>query len=494
MPETPGMRPEPLRSRDAFPELPKLIQFYTDYRPAGTGRRPPGRFQYDGWIMREVAPKLARELGLRDLVLFNVAAVVSIRWLTTAARIGPGSLWLWAGAALLFFVPLALAVARLNERYPEEGGIYAWTGASFGDWHGFLCGWCYWISNLFYFPNLLLSGIGIAFFTFGERGAALADDPPAMAAACLLVLWTALMTNIVGLRVGKWTQNAGAAATCAAGGLLMLAGATALFSGQHATLLLSAPEWKWASLNYWPQIAFAFGGLELGAIMSGEIRDPQRTVRRAAWISGILVAALYMLGTTSILVLVPADEIHIVTGLGQAAQAAAARSGIEWAGPALAALVAVGLLGQFGAWFSGNARVAFVIGLDRYLPQSFGRVHPRWKTPHYALLAQGVVCTGFLILLAAGENLKAAYQLLVDMMVVTYFIPFLYLFAAAWRNGQRAIALAGAMVTIAGIAFSFAPPEDAASVWLFEAKLAGSCIATVATARWLFGRAGRLRA
>jgi len=76
------------------------------------------------------------------MVLFNVAAVVSIRWLATAAHIGPGSLGLWAGAAVFFFVPLALAVAGLNEKFPCEGGIYTWTGISFGQWHGFLCGWC----------------------------------------------------------------------------------------------------------------------------------------------------------------------------------------------------------------------------------------------------------------------------------------------------------------------------------------------------------------
>lgn len=59
-----------------------------------------------------------RELGLRDVVLFNIAAVVSIRWLATAAHIGPGSLVLWAGAGVFFFVPLALAVGRADEALP----------------------------------------------------------------------------------------------------------------------------------------------------------------------------------------------------------------------------------------------------------------------------------------------------------------------------------------------------------------------------------------
>ena len=138
---------------------------------------------------------MPRELGLRDLILFNIAAVVSVRWLAAAAHIGPGSLVLWLGAAILFFYPLALAAASLTARYPEEGGIYAWTGHSFGEWHGFLCGWCYWLSNLFYLPNLLVAGTGMALYTFGRRHAALADSALPVVSISLIVLWVALLSK-----------------------------------------------------------------------------------------------------------------------------------------------------------------------------------------------------------------------------------------------------------------------------------------------------------
>jgi amino acid transporter len=431
---------------------------------------------------------LPRELGLRDLALFNIAAVVSIRWLAAAAHIGPGSLLLWAGATVLFFVPLALAVATLSARFPEEGGIYAWTGHSFGEWHGFLCGWCYWLSNLFYFPNLLVAGIGMGFHAFGGGQAALSDSPLAVVTASLSVLWLALLTNLVGLRVGKWTQNLGALATCALGAGLLSAGALVFARHGAATPLSGMPEWNWDTLNLSPQIAFAFGGLELGAIMSGEIRDPRRTVRRAAWISGVLIAAFYMLGTLAMLALLPPDRVSIVTGLAQAAETAAQRFGIPWIAPAAGVLIALGILGQFGAWVGGSARLAFVVGLDRYLPAPFARLHPRWRTPHVALLAQGAACTLFVAAMQAGESLHAGYQLLVDMTVITYFIPFLYLFAAAGKQGQRWSGTAGLLVATAGIVFSFVPPAGVRSVWLFEAKLAGSCVLLILAARIFFRR------
>ncbi len=426
-------------------------------------------------------PEMLRALGLRDLVLFNLAAVVSIRSLTTAARIGPGSLTLCAAAAILFFVPLALVVARLNELDPVEGGIYAWTGKAFGEWHGFLCGWCYWLSNLFYFPNLLISGISIAFYTLGGDWAGMADSRAAVTAAALAILWIALLTNVVGLHIGKWTQNAGATATAAAGAAIIAAGLGALFAGRGATPIHVAPAWNWNSLNYWSQIAFAFGGLELGAVMSGEIRDPRRTVRRAAYVSAVLIGGFYILGTLAVLALLPPERVNIITGLAQAADAAGARTAVGW-------LIAIGILGQFGAWSGGAARLAFAIGLDRYLPPVFSTLHPRWRTPHWILLSQGAACTLFLLMLEAGETLRAAYQLLVDMTVVSYFIPFLYLFATAWKRGMKIEAACGSLVTAVGIVFTFVPPEDAKSAGLFEAKLMLSIAVLVVSGWWVYRR------
>src|SRR3989442_12183152 len=106
---------------------------------------------------RETPPKLQRALSLGDLVLFNIVAVIGLRWLATSAKAGPAALVLWLLAALLFFIPQGLTVVELSGRYPEEGGIYAWTKRALGEGHGFVCGGGYWICNVRYYPNLLIS-------------------------------------------------------------------------------------------------------------------------------------------------------------------------------------------------------------------------------------------------------------------------------------------------------------------------------------------------
>jgi len=433
-------------------------------------------------------PALRLELGLRDLVLFNIAAVVGIRWLAAAAHTGAGSIGLWVLAALFFFLPSALAVSRLGARFPEQGGIYIWTKRSFGDWHGFLCGWCYWLSNLFYIPNLLSAGIGIAVYAFGREYAGLAENGLFVVSASLVVLWVALLTNLIGLKIGKWTENVGGLATYVAGALLVVTGIAVWARHGSATPFRPLPEWNWARLNFWPQLAFAFGGLELGAVMGGEIRDPRRTVPRAAWISGLAIAGFYVVGTLAILAVLAPQTVNIRTGLAQAGAVAADRLGLSWLGPLLAVLITLGVTGQLGAWLAGSARIPFAIGLDHYLPPAFCKLHPRWHTPHVAILTQGAAGTVFLIVAQLGASVRVGYQILVDMTVITYFIPFLYLFLSVWKHGRRASALPGSLVTILAIAFSLVPPADAGSLWLFEAKLVGGCALLIALGRMSFRR------
>ncbi|MCS7316565.1 MAG: APC family permease, partial [Bryobacteraceae bacterium] len=409
-----------------------------------------------------------------------------------AARAGPASLSLWVLAAALFFVPSALAVSRLSSRWPEQGGLYVWARRSFGDWHGFLCGWCYWLSNVFYFPNLLLAGLGMAAYLFGERGVALSENRTYLLTGALVLLWAGALTNLAGLRIGKWTENLGGLATCAAGSLLLASGFAVWLRGKAAPIAGPWwPRWDWGTVNFWSQIAFAFGGLELAAAMAGEIRDPARTVPRAAWLSGAAIAAFYLAGTVAMLILIPPGGASIITGLAQAGAAASQVLGAAWLGRLLAALVTLGVAGQLGAWLAGSARIPFAIGLDRYLPPAFARLHPRWGTPHVAILAQALACTVFLIAMQAGESPRAGYQSLVDMTVITYFIPFLYMFLAAARQGLRASAACGLAVTSLSIVVSLAPPAEAERPLLFTAKIVGGCSLVLATARMVFARTRR---
>jgi amino acid transporter len=248
---------------------------------------------------------LTRTMGVRDLVLFNLVAVIGLRWLATSAKSGPSALTLWVLAALFFFIPSGLAVNELSTLYPSEGGIYAWTRRRFGEGHGFFCGWCYWIVNVLYYPQILISCAAISTFIFGKGTSGLADSWPYVLTLSLILLWVAVWLNIVGLSVGKWLENFGGMGTYFAGVLVVAVGIYAFTTRPSANPITwsnLAPNFNSLdTVNLWASIAFAFAGLELAATLGGEIKDPRRTLPRAVYLSAPLIAGCYLIGTMAML-------------------------------------------------------------------------------------------------------------------------------------------------------------------------------------------------
>jgi len=416
-----------------------------------------------------------------------------MRWLATAAHTGPGSLVLWAFAALFFFVPSALVVTRLAELIPEEGGMYVWVKRAFGDGHAFLCAWVYFISSVLYFPSLLLVGVSMGAYVFGAHGSALAESGLYALPTTLAVLWALMVANFLGLRVAKWILIAGGSSTFVIGGLLVL---FAIFSGVHsgsATHFDLLPHARLDTLNFWSQIALAFTGLELAPVVSGEIRNPRRDIPRAAVISGVGCALFYIAGTAAMLVLMAPDTISPMSGLAQAGSSAAATLHLPALSILFAGLISLGVGGQVCTYIAGNTRLPYAIGLDHFLPEAFAKLHPRWRTPWVSLLTQGVVATVFLVMAQAGESMRAAYQIMVDMVLISTMIPFLYIFACGFRLAGRVAATSGIVVTLLALAFSLVPPPEASSALMFELKVVGGTVA-FCVAGWLVFRRYRARA
>lgn len=426
-----------------------------------------------------------RELRLRDLVFFNVCAILSLRWVAAAAHAGAGSFVLWMVAAVCFFWPSAVVIARLSERFPEQGGMYVWTKRGFGDRHAFLCAWSYFVSNIVYLPSLLMAGVSMTAYMFGGFGQRFAEQRALAVPATLAVLWIAFVTNFFGLKIAKWLWALGASSTFIIGGVLCaLALAAGVRFGSVTRHWDLAPHASLDTLNFWSQIAFAFVGLELAPIVSGEIRNPRRDLPRAAWISGVGCAGFYICCTAALLVLLNAEQISPMTGLAQAGAAGAAKAGIPAIAIALGVLLGLALAGQADAWIAGNTRLPYAIGLDDYLPRAFARLHRRWRTPYIALLVQVGGSTVFLLMAQLGETVRAAYQIMVDMMVITTFVPFIYIFGAGLRFANRAASLSGLAVTLLAIALSFVPPPEVASTAVFELKVGGG-MALIGALGWL---------
>ena len=456
-------------------------------------------------------------MGFWDVLLFNIAAVLGPRWIAAAAHNGTSSISLWFLAATLFFLPTALIVVELSTRFPHEGGLYVWSKEAFGEFHGFVTGWTYWVYTFFYFPGLLVASASMAAYTGGAGTAHLAQSRPFLLTVAIAMLFVAVLLNIIGLNIGKWLQNAGGVGTYVP--LLMLIGLGAYLwrthgSVTHFTWSNMLPAWNWGTVNFWPQIAFAFTALELCSTMSEEVREPHKIFPRAILGSGVLIALAYILGTFALLAIVPAGVADPKSGVFQALTIGSTRLGIAFFGIVAAFLVLFGNAGGVGTTVAGVARIPFVVGIDRYMPAAFGKIHSKWKTPWVSILVQAGISCAVLLLAQLKEDPNVAYQILVDAGTILYFIPFLYMYAAAVKLAYRpdrsaspnaalipggkigvwVAAVLGVVVVVGGIVLSLIPPAEAANPWLFEAKLVSGTLGSFLLGLFLYFRGARAKA
>jgi amino acid transporter len=242
---------------------------------------------------------------------------------------------------------------------------------------------------------------------------------------------------------------------------------------------------------FWSTIFFAFGGCETGSFMSEEIKNPRRTIPRALIASGIILATSYIVGTIALLVALPSAEISGVGGFPSALQRMCARLGVSWIVAVIALLIALNSIGGAASFLSSTSRLPFVAGIDRYLPRAFGRVHARWGTPWIAIIFYGLAGMFCALLSQAGSTVQSAYDLLVSMSIITYFIPFVFLFLAMIRlqrepvphgatrlPGGKPVAVllasVGLITTLLTIVLAIVPPNDEPHKGIATAKVIGA--------------------
>ena len=434
-----------------------------------------------------------RTLGRWDLVLLKIVAIVNLNNVPATAVYGWFAIVLWALAFAAFFVPSAVAVLVLGRRFPGEGGLYMWIRQHFGEGHGFLAGWCYWAANLFYVPVLLVYMAGIFAFAGGPANAdALAGSKTFVAA--LAFGWLVFMTvaNIRGASVGKWIHNIGGASNLVSVGLVLAAAAAAIAAGVHPEAPAIATM-NWDTATSFAVMCNALVGVELASTMGDEIRDPARDLAPAIWVAGTISILSYVATTAAVLLLVPVKDVGVLQGIMQAIGVGAGAAGVAWLIVPLAVLMGLAIGGSASAWFAGSARIPFVAGLTSALPEALGRVHPRYKSPHVALMVAAFCCALFTGLSFVGSSVNEAYQVLLKSAVVIQMVPFTYLFLTLAQtpgisSWARAAGVVGFVTTVIGLAVAFVPPGDVDSRWTFELKLVAGVAGPIGLGWFLFRR------
>jgi len=453
---------------------------------------------------------LVRALGVSDLTWLYLVAVVNLNVVPVIAVGGAQVMWLLLAAIVLFFLPQGIGVIELAEHLPGEGGLYLWTKESYGDFHGFICGWCYWMTNMFFVPSLLFYVTGVTSYIVGGSAAAKLNDSRIFFFLLpVSLLWITIFANVRGLGVGKWVNNIGGIGGLVIGGALMIMSAI-VFTGHRG--LLHASDLMPGSLGALPLstfgvISLALVGMELGPIMGDEVRDPRRTIPRSVAFGGALCALMYAGCTLALLIAVPQSQMAVVQGLLQAIDTMSASFGLGWILLPLAVLMAASIAGSTSAWVSGSARILFVCGLDRYLPKALGKVHPRHHSPHVALIMFGFLATSIIAMSFIGASVQEAYLTMLDLAVALQMISYIYLFLSLLKRAfsksstpryfrrplLQLASVSGLVMATLGFSMAFVPSRQISSIGSFELKMFLTLGFILALASGLFVYYSKLR-
>jgi amino acid transporter len=445
-------------------------------------------------IERDVEARSAvfkKELGLFDLVLTQVVFVVGTFWVGWAARLGAEQNVFWILAILTFYLPLAAAVIFLNRLMPLEGGLYQWSKLAFNDFVAFMVGW-----NLWVFAISILAGVGLVVTTnisyaIGPTAARMKDSTWVIMAVSLLLVIGIVVAAIRGLALGKWVHNVGGLVHLITFAILIALPLFALSRAQglidYQPFAVRFPTFTEYNINVASKLALgALTGFEYIAILAGETRAPARNIGRSVVIAAPIIAAMFILGTSSVLAFVPREQIDLIGPIPQVLSTGFRQLG--WVGTigSIAILgITVRTIALMSIYFAGNTRLPMVAGWDRLLPGWFSRLHSKYKTPVNSILFVGAVTLVLTGLSLSGVHAQEAFQLIDNTGGIFYALTYLVLFAIP-LFGMKALGVrspwwlklacaSGFIVTLVYIRFAIAPITEVINPLVFALKI----IATV---------------
>jgi glutamate:GABA antiporter len=437
----------------------------------------------------EPSAQLKKELGLRDLVLQQIVYVVGTIWVGTAAKLGHAQVAFWLLAMVLFYLPLAAVVIHLAGRMPLEGGLYQWARLALNERMGFLVAWNLWIYAVTYIATIgLVVGTNLS-YVVGPGGAWMAGNKPFILLLLGFLLAALTLLAARGLSVSKWLHNAGSVMLMLAFLALIALPFFHLAKGtlpDYHPLAIAMPALSLFSLNVFGKLSLgALSGFEYVAVLAGETKNPEKSIKRATLIAAPVIAVMFILGTSAVLAFVPVDQINLIGPMPQVFRIGFGASGAGAAAAAVGILLLTGrTIANASIVFTATTRMPMVAGWDNLLPRWFTTLHPRYRTPVNSILFVGLVAFAFGAAGSAGVGEQEAFQLLENAAGIFYALTYVVMFAIPLVGKMtprpplwlRIASVSGLLTTLLYVVLSIFPIIEVASWWAFGLKIAGVVI------------------
>jgi len=367
------------------------------------------------------------------LVLLITGAIDNIRNLPQTAMFGSTLIFFFIFAAVMFLIPVALISAQLSSISNEKGGIYHWTCLALGKKAGLLAVWLQWINTLVWFPTILSFIAGTASYFLNP---ALVNNKTYLVSFVLIAFWSMTFLSLYGVHTSTKFAN-----ICSAIGtgipLLLIIGLGILwvFLGKplqihftsHTIFPSLAHSNSWVSLI---AIMTSFLGIELATVHVKEVKDPETTFPRALFISVIVILFTMTMGSLSIALTLPLDQINLVGGVMQAFTNFFHTYHLEVITPFIIFMMVIGGLGSMITWIISPAKGMLQAAEDGYLPD-FLKAKNKHGVPSRLLIIQAIVASIACLAFQLMPSVNGSYWLLSNLSTQLYILMYALMFIAA---------------------------------------------------------------
>ena len=313
--------------------------------------------------------ELRKELSISDLAFAQILFIVGLQWVGVAAKQGPAHVIFWLIAIAFFYLPSAIVAVWLNRAMPLEGGLYQWAKLGFNEFFGFIVAWNLWLFAILNMTNVGLQLTQYTGYILGPRVADLMAQNWVIATAAALIIGALVWITIMGLQVGKWVHTVGGVLMLTIFAMIIALPWLNVANGTLAEfhpLSTATPAISLLSLNLLGKMGFgAFGGFEYVAIHAGECRDPVGSITRATVVAAPIIVLMFILGTSSVLAMIPNDSIDLIAPIPQLLSVGFGPLGVVAAivPLTLSAMIAI-RFAQASVNFAGSTRLPMVAGWD----------------------------------------------------------------------------------------------------------------------------------
>lgn len=436
------------------------------------------------------------KVNLNEIILFTVCSILVIDTFVAPAIIGVSSITIWFFTAVLFFIPYGLINAELGSAYPEDGGIFAWVNRAYGEFSATLVGWFYWVNVAMWMPAVYVAfAYWFAYAFYPEM------SNWTMAIIAVALGWITIFINIRGVNVSVKFTNLGAILKVA---ILLAFGIFGVIYGMKfgfkndfsfSSFIPSLDN----TLIYSTTIVYNLMGFELISTVGSQIDNPEKNIPKMTILAGVLIAAMYIIGTFGILAAMPANQIDPVDGFLFSLEELTTIFGN--AAPFVFKLITAAalytLLTNMISWTMGGTEVLAAANLDTK-SGLLGHKHPKYGTADYSYYIYGLISSLLVVInFSLSEDANEIFWTILAFSFVVFLLPYLWLFPTAVKlrkkdteterpykvpggNGGLIVSAAiGEIFMAASIAFLFLPNESYNPIVYYPTLIVGTIITAI---------------